>query len=60
MEYSGHTYEFLEALTKLESLNRQRTLTAELRDPKSTRNGSEKLKMQEDLRLIEIALKQKT
>lgn len=60
MEYPGHTFEFLEALTDRELLNRQRSLTAELRDPKSPRNSSERLKMQEDLRLIQIILKQRT
>lgn len=57
MEYPGHTYDFLETLTTLELTNRQRTLTAELRDPKSTRTPAAKVRMKEDLVNIEGILK---
>lgn len=57
MDYPGHDIPFLQGLTTLELKNRQRTLTAELRDPKSTRSAAAKVKMQKDLVNIEGILK---
>lgn len=57
MGYQAHDIVLLESFTRLELTNRQRTLSAELRDKKSIRTADERVEMQQDLTVIEKILK---
>lgn len=57
MGYQAHDIDLLKSFTRLELKNRQRTLSAELRDRKSTRTAEERIEMQQDLTAIEKILK---